>query len=326
MSNDTFVGIDVSNRWLDVAIQPGAHQSRHESRHANDNGGISEIVTLLCDYSLKCVVMEATGGLESSLAAALSVAKLPVVVVNPRQVRDFAKATGRLAKTDAIDALVLAHFAEAVRPQIRPVADEQSRELSALLARRQQVVGMLVAEKNRLKRAIRPVQKSLKTHIAFLERELKDVDRELKDAIRKSPVWRDKENLLRSVPGIGDVTSITLLSALPELGSLGRKQIAALVGVAPLNRDSGTYRGKRRVWGGRSRVRSALYMATLVATKHNVVIRTFYERLVGAGKAKKVALTACMRKLLTILNCMLRDGSRWDEHRFQVRSQMQVTS
>lgn len=257
MSQDTFIGIDVSNSWLDVATRPCSHALRV----ANNDAGISEIIAMLSELEVTLVVVEATGGLESPLAAGLSVEGLPVAVVNPRQVRDFAKATGKLAKTDALDAEVLAHFAEAVRPQVRQLADEQTQQLSALLNRRQQVVQMLTAEKNRLKRAIKPVQRRLKAHIAFLEKELDEVDAELSDAIRQSPVWREKEDLLRSVPGIGPVASITLLSGLPELGRLDNKQIAALVGIAPLNRDSGSYRGKRKVWGGRKRVRHALYMA-----------------------------------------------------------------
>lgn len=320
MSQDTFrqaqdrlfVGIDVSNRWLDVATRPATRQFRV----ANDDAGICEIITALCELEVALVVVEATGGLESPLVAGLGVAGVSVAVINPRQARDFAKATGRLAKTDAIDALALAHFAEAVRPQVRELPDEQTQQLSALLSRRQQVVEMLVAEKNRLKRAIKPVHRYIKDHIAFLEQELSEVDTELKDAIQQSPLWKEKEDLLRGVPGIGPVSCATLLSELPELGKLNNKQIAALVGVAPLNRDSGTYRGKRKVWGGRRSVRRTLYMATLVATRSNPVIKAFYERLLGAGKPKKVALTACTRKLLTILNAMVRDGSNWNVHRY----------
>ena len=258
------------------------------------------------------MVMEATGGLEGPVAAALAVAKIPTAVVNPRQVRDFARATGRLAKTDAIDATVLAHFAEALHPEPRPLPDKKSKEMSDLLARRGQVVGMITAEKNRLSRVVSlRVVEAIKAHIVFLDEELKDIDNDLKQAVMSSPLWRAKEDLLQSVPGIGHVTSITLLCELPELGTLGRKEIACLVGVAPINRDSGTYRGKRMVYGGRARVRSALYMATLVATQHNPVIRAFYHRLVEAGKAKKVALTACMRKLLTILNAMIKHNTPW---------------
>jgi len=320
MSKDTFVGIDVSNPWLDVATRPATKQLRV----SNDAAGISEIVSILSEQGPELVVVEATGGLESPLVAALSVGGLPVAVVNPRQVRDFAKATGKLAKTDALDAEVLAHFAEAVKPQVRELADEKAQHLSALLARRQQLIQMLTAEKNRLKRATKPVQCRLKAHIAYLDKELDEVDSELSDAIKESPLWREKENILRSVPGIGPVSSATLLSGLPELGRISNKQIAALVGVAPLNRDSGTYRGKRKVWGGRKRVRRTLYMAALVASRSNPVIRVFYERLLEAGKAKKVALTACMRKLLIILNAMIRKSTLWDEHRYV--SQVQTSS
>jgi transposase len=241
MSQDTFVGIDVSNRWLDFAIRPATKSLRV----ANEDTGISEIIEALAEFEVKLVVVEATGGLESPLVAALGVAGVPVAVINPRQARDFAKATGRLAKTDAIDALVLASFAEAIRPQVRELASEQTQQLSALLSRRQQVVEMLVSEKNRLKRAIRPVQRRIKEHIAFLERELAEVDKELGNAIKESPLWQEKVDLLRGVPGIGPVSCATLLGELPELGKLTN---TALVGVAPLNRDSGAFRGKRKVW------------------------------------------------------------------------------
>ena len=312
MSVDTFIGIDVSNNWLDVATRPATKQLRV----ANDEQGIAEIITRFGEDEVKLVVVEATGGLESPLVATLTVGGLPVAVVNPKHVRDFAKAIGRLAKTDAIDAEVLAHFAEAVKPKITEVADEKAQQLSALLARRQQLIQMLTAEKNRLKRAVRPVQGHLKAHIAYLEQELKDVDSELGEAIIKgSPLWQEKESLLRSVPGIGPVSSITLLSGLPELGKLTGKEIASLVGVAPLNRDSGSFRGRRKVWGGRRKVRQSLYMAALVASRTNPVIKAFYDRLVGSGKDKKVALTACMRKLLIILNSMVRKGTYWDERR-----------
>ncbi|MBI5119040.1 IS110 family transposase, partial [Candidatus Poribacteria bacterium] len=260
---------------------------------------------------LNLVVMEATGGYETALAAALAAAEMPVVVVNPRQVRDFAKAIGRLAKTDRIDARVLALFAERVRPPLREMPDEALRTLAALLTRRRQLIEMLVAERNRLDHASPSVEKSLKQHIRWLEKRLDDVDSDLDQTIQQSPVWRAKEDLLRSVPGIGPVVSRTLLADLPELGSLNRKKIAALVGVAPLCKDSGTLRGKRMVWGGRAPVRAALFMGALIASRHNPVIRDFYKRLVDAGKPKKVALVACMRKMLTILNAMVRNNTRW---------------
>jgi transposase len=233
-------------------------------------------------------------------------------MVNPRQVRDFARATGRLAKTDRLDAQVLAHFATAVRPTPYLLPDAQTQELTALLTRRHQVVEMLTAEKNRLRTARESVHRRVQDHIRWLEQELADLDDDLEHTLRESPLWREKDNLLRGVPGIGRVVSITLLADLPELGTLSRHQIAALVGVAPLNRDSGRFRGKRMVWGGRARVRAALYMAALTASQHNPIIKAFYHRLCGAGKARKVALTACMRKLLIILNSMVKHQQTWN--------------
>ena len=258
------------------------------------------------------LVLEATGGLlELPLVAAPAAASLPVVVVNPRQMRDFARATGRLAKTDSLDAAVLAHFAEAVRPPRRPLRDAETQVLSSLVARRHQVMTMLVAERNRLSSATMAVRPSIEAHIAWLKQQLDDLDQGLRQTLRQSPVWREKDDLLRSVPGIGDQISLTLLAYPPELGTLNRRQIAALVGVAPFNRDSGTLRGKRAVWGGRSRVRAVLYMGALAASRHNPAIRDFYQRLLAAGKPKKVALAASMRKLLVILNGMLKHGSPW---------------
>ena len=243
--------------------------------------------------------------------AALAAAALPVMVVNPRQVRDFAKATGTLAKTDTLDAGVLAHFAAAVRPEVRPLKDAETQVLNSLTARRRQVMTMLVSEKNRLGTAIGAVSPRIEAHIAWLEQELSDLDKGLRQTLRRSPVWREKDDLLRTLPGVGELLSLTLLANLPELGTLNRRQIAALVGVAPYNRDSGTLRGKRAVWGGRSRVRAVLYMGALAASRHNPAIRDFYQRLLAAGKPKKVALVASMRKLLVILNGMLKHGSPW---------------
>ena len=242
---------------------------------------------------------------------AMAVKELPVVVVNPRQVRDFARATGKLAKTDALDAAVLAHFGEAVKPQVRPLRDTETQDLNSLVARRRQLMSMMLSEKNRLGIAASAVRPSIKEHIEWLQRKLDDLDRGLRQTIRRSPVWREKDDLLRSVPGVGEQISLTLLAYLPELGTLDRRQIATLVGVAPFNRDSGTLRGRRSVWGGRARVRAALYMGALVATRYNPVIRDFYQRLLTAGKPKKVALTACMRKPLVILNSMLKHRSPW---------------
>ena len=245
------------------------------------------------------------------MVASLTAAALPVVVVNPRQVRDFARATGRLAKTDALDAQVLAHFAQAVRPPVRPLRDADTQELLSLTTRRNQGMTMLVGEKNRLGPAIPAVRPRIQAHIAWLEQELADLDKGLRQTLRQSPVWREKDNLLRSVPGVGEQLSVTLLAHLPELGALDRKRIAALVGVAPINRDSGKMRGKRSIWGGRARVRAVLYMAALVGSRYNPVLRDLYQRLLTAGKPKKVALTACMRKLLTILNAMVKSGQPW---------------
>lgn len=305
------VGIDVAKATLDVQVRP----SDERWSVTNDEAGIRTLVEQLRGIGPSQIVLEATGGYELAAVSALAAAALPVVVVNPRQVRDFAKATGRLAKTDRLDAAVLARFAEQVRPEARPLATADQQELDALLTRRRQLIEMLTAEKNRLGQVFvrggKHVRKSLKTHIAFLERELRMTDTDLGALVRRSPVWRERDELLQSAPGVGPVLSRTILAALPELGQLDRKAIAALVGVAPLNRDSGTMRGKRMIFGGRAPVRTALYMGTLTATRCNPVIRAFYQRLVAAGKPKKVALTACMRKLLIILNAMVRQGTRW---------------
>jgi transposase len=293
----TFVGVDVSKATLDVAVRP----SGERESGSNDESGIKRLITRV----------EATGGFERQLTRALVSAELPVVVVNPRQVRDFAKATGQLAKTDTIDAMVLARFAEAVRPAVRPLPDATLLELQALIARRRQLTEMIVAERNRLTAASKTVRKRIDAHIRWLEAELGRADKDLDQSIRRSPIWQETEELLRSVPGVGPVISRTLLAELPELGQLNRKQIAALVGVAPLNHDSGILRGRRTIWGGRATVRATLYMAALVGSKRNAVIRAFYQRLRNAGKAPKLALVACMRKLLTILNAMIKHRTRW---------------
>ena len=302
-----FVGIDVSKAQLDVAVRPTGKRWTLPY----DQTGIEGLIPQIVDLEPALVLLEATGGLELPLVAALAAAALPVVVVNPRQVRDFAKATGTLAKTDTLDAGVLAHFADAVRPEVRPLKDAETQVLNSLTARRHQVMTMLVSEKNRLGTAIGAVSPRIEAHIAWLEQELSDLDKGLRQTLRRSPVWREKDDLLRTVPGVGEQISLTLLANLPELGTLNRRQIAALVGVAPYNRDSGTLRGKRAVWGGRSRVRAVLYMGALVASRHNPAIRDFYQRLLAAGKPKKVALVASMRKLLVILNGMLKHGSPW---------------
>ena len=304
---DCFVGIDVAKATLDLALEPGGEVWSV----TNDGAGVQELVSRLVPLAPTLIVLEATGGFEAAAVAAIASAGLPVVVANPRQVRDFAKACGRLAKTDAIDARILARFAERVRPAPRPLPTEAAQLLDALLTRRRQLVEMLTAETNRLGLARRPVRRDISAHIRWLERRLGDVDGELAAAIQASPVWRAKDDLLQSVPGVGRVLSLTLLAELPELGRLSRREIAALVGVAPLNRDSGQRRGKRLVWGGRAPVRAVLYMGALAATRANPVIRGFYERLRTSGKPFKVALTACMRKLLTILNAMVRHDTCW---------------
>ena len=279
-----YVGVDVAKARVDVAIRPGG--DRREV--CNDQAGIAALVAQMQQLNPAALVLEATGGLELPLVAALAAASLPVVVVNPRQVRDFARATGRLAKTDSLDAAVLAHFAEAVRrPPRRPLRDAETQVLSSLVARRQQVMTMLVAERNRLSSATMAVRPSIEAHIAWLKQQLDDLDQGLRQTLRQSPVWREKDDLLRSVPGIGDQISLTLLAYLPELGTLNRRQIAALVGVAPFNRDSGTLRGKRTVWGGRARVRTALYMGALVASRFNPVIRGLLPAPVVCRQAEK---------------------------------------
>ena len=280
MATTDFAGIDVAKAYLDLAVRPaGTHE-----RLPNDEAGIAQVVARLQPLHPTLVVLEATGGLEVPLAAALAAAGLPVAVVNPRQVRDFAKAVGQLAKTDALDAQLLARFAEVVRPAPRPLPDVEAQALSAVLARRQQVIAMLVAEQQRLPTTLPVLRPRVEAHIAWLRQERDELDRELRRQIRTSPAWREDDDLLQSVPGVGPVLATTLLAELPELGRLNRKQIAALVGVAPLNCESGILRGRRIVWGGRSRVRAALYTATLVAIRHNPIIRQFYDHVCAVGK------------------------------------------
>jgi transposase len=306
-STPVSVGIDVAKAHLDVAVRPdGANW-----QVPNDAGGIAALLEQLRPLAPALVVLEASGGWEVLAAGTLAEAGLPVAVVNPRQVRDFARAIGQLAKTDALDARVLARFAEVVRPAPRPLPDAAQQALSAVLARRRQILSMLVAERQRLGTARPPVRGRVQAHIRWLEQELANLDDELGRTIRQSPLWREREALLRTVPGIGPTVARTLLADLPELGQLDRKRIATLVGLAPLNRDSGTLRGTRVVWGARARVRSARYMAALVATRHNPVIRGFFQRLLAAGKPKLVALTACMHTLLLILNALVRHHTPW---------------
>ena len=303
-----YAGIDVAKDRLDVVLRP----SGEYMEATNDERGIRSVVRRLRKEDVALAVLEATGGLEQPAAADLALAGVPVAIVNPRQVRDFAKATGKLAKTDRIDAAVLAHFAEAVRPQPRPLADEHARELSAVVLRRRQILAMTTAEANsRARTAPKALRKRIEAHLRWLRKELARVDGELERAVKESLLWKERATLLMSVPGVGPTLSATLLAELPELEHLDRRRLAALVGVAPLNRDSGTLRGIRTVWGGRSGVRTTLYMATLCATRHNPAIREFYGRLVASGKPKKVALTACMRKLLTILAAILRNRTPW---------------
>jgi transposase len=301
-STPVSIGIDVSKAQLDVAVRP----SGECWQSPNDEAGLQQLIERLRGLQPQVIVLEASGGWEVLAASSLAEAGLPVAVVNPRQVRAFARAIGQLAKTDVLDAHLLARFGEVVQPASRPLPDAEQQALSARLARRRQVVGMLVAERNRLGTSRAPVRGRVQAHIRWLEQELADLDDELGRTIRSSPVWREREALLRSVPGIGPTVALTLLAELPELGQLDRKRIAALVGLAPLNCDSGTRRGKRLVWGGRAQVRCALYMAALVAARHNPTIRSFYLRLLHAGKPKLVALTACMHKLLLILNALVR--------------------
>jgi transposase len=310
-----FVGVDVAKEQLEVAV----HDRSERWQVTRDEKGLARLVELLRGLGepITLVVMEATGGLERDVAAALTVAKIPAAVVNARQVRDFARATGKLAKTDGIDASVLAHFANAVRPPAQPIADELALALEARITRRNQLIQMLVAEKNR--RASLLVQrtgsakmlKSLEAHIGWLEKQITELDDDIDNHIKNSPVWREKDDLLQSVPGVGPVTSRTLLSYLPELGSLDRKKIAALVGLAPFNQDSGQASGRRAIWGGRAEVRTVLYMAVVAALRCNSALRAFHDRLKAAGKPSLVALTATMRKLLTALNAMVRDRAPW---------------
>jgi transposase len=310
-----FAGVDVSKDRLDVCLRWSEPERHYEEEEAfvvdYDDSGIDALVSRLLEERSVLVILEATGGFERTVVGALAAEGLPLVVVNPRQVRDFARATGRLAKTDRIDAAILARFAEAVRPAPKPLPDREIHALQAIVARRRQLLGMLAAENNRLGEAPKPVAKRIEAHVRWLEKELCRTERDLEAAIESSPVLGENEALLRSVPGVGPVLARTLLAGVPELGTLTHKRLAALVGVAPLNRDSGTLRGHRSVWGGRAEVRAALYMGALVATRHNAVIGEFYERLLAAGKPKKVALVACMRKLLSILNAVLKHRTPW---------------
>jgi transposase len=311
MDHDSaFVGIDVSKNKLDSFVST----TGQVEQFFNTQEDIQRLAKHLKAQEPVLVVLEATGGYERLAAAELFTAGLPVVVVNPRQVRDFAKATGRLAKTDALDAQVIAEFAQAVKPEIREMPDEHARELADLLTRRRQLIDMIVAEESRLKQAVfKALRRDIKAHITWLQKRLKSTDDDLHEAIKSSPVWKANYDLLCEVAGVGNVLALSLLAMVPELGRVNRKQVAALVGVAPFNCDSGEYKGRRRIWGGRAEVRSVLYMAVLSSKTHNPVIARFYNHLLAAGKTKKVALVACMRKLLTILNAMVRDQKHFAE-------------
>ncbi len=306
-SSEVTIGVDVSKSRLDVGVHPSG--TRQSFDNTEEGGGLLKAFV----RSLKpvLIVFEATGGFEMLAVSVLSADQQPVAVVNPRQVRDFAKASGKLAKTDDIDCGIIAHFGAALKPKVTPLKGPEAQELDALNARRHQIVQMLTMEKNRLVTAQTWTRKDIQSHITWLEERLSKINDDIRQSIRNSPAWRTKDEIFQSVKGIGPIMSLTLLTDLPELGMLNRKQIAALAGVAPLNRDSGRIRGKRTVWGGRAHLRAVLYMSTLVATRHNPTIKTFYQRLIQAGKCKKVAITACMRKLLTILNVMVRNNTKW---------------
>jgi transposase len=301
-SNAEFVGVDVSKDNLDVA----SWTSNEYKRFQNDPTGIQELIDWLKTLQAELIVLEATGGLELPFVAELAFEKMPVAVVNPRRIREFARSIGQLAKTDKLDARVIAHFGAATHPEVRKLPTNDEEKLTALITRRRQIIEMLTAEKNRLHSARFSMKERIETHLSWLESELRNLDNEIAKFIHQSPIWKEKDKLLRSVPGVGPVTSATILAMLPELGTLNRKKIAALVGVAPVNKDSGRRQKKRRVYGGRANVRSVLYMAALSASKHNLRIKAFYDHLIRMGKEKKVALTACMRKLLVILNAIIR--------------------
>ena len=305
---ESFVGIDVSKNTLDLRIEPVGESLRV----AYDDTGVSEICQRLIEVSPTLIVMEATGGLETRLASELAAQGLPVAVINPRQARDFAKATGQLAKTDQVDAAVLAAFAQAIRPAVRPLKDADTRDLGDLVTRRRQLVDMRVQETLRVGAAnSKALQKNLKSHIAWLDKQIAKLDDDLTEHLRNSDVWKAKDDLLRSIPGVGVVTSLTMLAKCPELGQLNRREIAKLTGVAPLANDSGKHRGKRFIWGGRADVRAVLYMATVSAIRCNPAIKAFADRLKQTGKPAKVVIVACMRKLLTIMNAMIKSNTPW---------------
>ena len=306
-SNPLYIGIDVSKATLDIDAYPQSHAAQF----SNDDIGRHQLIDLLLDLMPALIVLEATGGLESPIAGDLAMAGLCVAVINPRQARDFAKAIGVLAKTDAVDAHVLARFAEAIKPEVRPLKSNEMMALDSVLTRRRQIVEMITAETNRHTQAAGKIAKQIAQHLIWLRKRLSEADDDLDGAIQQSPLWQAKSDLMTSVPGVGKITATSLLAELPELGNLARREISALVGVCPFSRESGKHKGRRAIWGGRASVRAVLYMAALVASRHNPVIKAFYQKLLAAGKVKKVALVACMRKLLVILNAMIKNNTPW---------------
>ena len=312
-STTLYIGIDISKATLDIDAYPLSATRLSTTQFSNNDIGRKQLSALLADLQPKLIVMEATGGLESPIAAELAMAGLSVAVINPRQARDFAKALGVLAKTDAVDAQILARFAEAIKPEARPLKSSDLMALDSVLTRRRQLVEMITAESNRHAQASGKIAKQIAQHIIWLRKRLSEADEDLDDAIAQSPLWQAKSDLITSVPGVGKVTATSLLAELPELGQLARREISALVGVCPFNRDSGGHKGRRAIWGGRASIRAVLYMAALVASRYNPVIKAFYQKLLAAGKMKKVALVACMRKLLVILNAMVKNNTPWRE-------------
>lgn len=310
---DSIIGIDVSKATLDVAVIP----SDEEMSVANNEAGCHDLIVMFRSISPKLVVLEATGGLQNLVVGMLVSEGFPVVIINPRQMRDFAKATGKLAKTDRIDARTIARFGEAIKPEPRPFKDENNQALTALMTRRRQIIDMITAEKNRLGSSHASVKKDIKETILWLEKRLVDIEDDLSKTLSQNVIWKGKVKLLTTCKGIGPVVSTTFICSLPELGTLNRREISSLVGVCPFNRDSGKMRGKRTIFGGRATVRAMLYMATLSAIRCNPPIKDFYDRLRKAGKLHKVAMVACMRKLLTILNAMLKNMSPWDPKAMQ---------
>ncbi len=307
MSEQQWIGIDVCQKYLDIYVRPQGKLFQV----TNDEVGISTLVQTLNNIQPELIVIEATGGMEIDAVVKLNGAGLAVAIINPRQARDFAKATGQIAKTDVIDAKILAHFADAIRPEVRPISDESARQLEDLVARRRQISDMITAEKNRRRGKTNSVQADINEHIEWLEKRLQEIESQISSAIANNRDWQQKLKLLTSVPAVGEVVAVTLISFLPELGTLSHKSISYLVGVAPLNKDSGKFRGQRRIWGGRAKIRCVLYMAALVAIRFNPPIKAFYERLIQKGKLKKVAITACMHKLLIFLNAMMKNNQTW---------------